>query len=449
MQMMNNKPKDEAPTGDLFAKLSAASLEMKDITANQLFHQYQSRVDDDVKNKKITEAQGQAKKIEAGVLTAETQLRAGLVRNDTSRVRSAYQTLWLFQKTLENRPEWNVVQVSTFDSTIPLLSKDLGKKSWAGQELFEKTSELLKERNKHELIWGFIPGGFSFIDFLVQMTGRVPSFSYAFAGFLLALIVRSLVFPLSQKQLMFSRQMSQLQPLANEIRERYKDNPQEQQAKIMALYQEYGINPAAGCAPAFVQMPLFLTVYQCMLLYQFKFQEGTFLWINPAVSKLTHGFTAPNLGHQDNLLIILYGISMVCSTLLSPVSDPNQKNQQRLMGVGISVVFTFFMFTGAFPVVAGFVLYWTFTNILATLQSLRAYKLPLPPLVKVNAKGGGVFPTDPTQGFGSKAGSKGGTAVADGPVFPWSKGGSKNGKADPPKGKSGGTGKPAQHKPKK
>ena len=62
------------------------------------------------------------------------------------------------------------------------------------------------------------------------------------------------------------------------------------------------------------------------------------------------------------------------------------------MGVGVAVIFTIFMFTGAFPVPAAFVLYWIFTNVLATLQSMRAYRLPLPPLVKVNAANGGVFP---------------------------------------------------------
>lgn len=152
---------------------------------------------------------------------------------------------------------------------------------------------------------------------------------------------------------------------------------------------------------------------------------------------MTKGFTAPNLGTQDNILIVVYGISMIISQMLTPISDPSQKKQMRLMGVGISVLFTFFMFTGAFPVVSGFVLYWTFTNIFATVQSLRAYRLPLEPLQKVNTKDGGVYPTDPTD------------------MFPWMKKLADKGKTAPPtKGKSNietskKTGKPQQHKPKK
>ena len=70
----------------------------------------------------------------------------------------------------------------------------------------------------------------------------------------------------------------------------------------------------------------------------------------------------------------------------------NDPAERRGMGIAVSLIFTVFMFTGAIPVVAGFVLYWTFTNILATAQSLRAYRMPMPPLVKVNAQGGGVLP---------------------------------------------------------
>ena len=56
------------------------------------------------------------------------------------------------------------------------------------------------------------------------------------------------------------------------------------QAKTMELYKEYGINPFAGCLPALIQIPLFITVYQFMLHYQFEFQKGYFLWINPSTS---------------------------------------------------------------------------------------------------------------------------------------------------------------------
>jgi YidC/Oxa1 family membrane protein insertase len=224
----------------------------------------------------------------------------------------------------------------------------------------------------------------------------------------------------------------------------------------MELYREYGINPLAGCFPALLQMPLFLTVYQFMLHYQFAFQKGTFLWINPSVAANTNGLTAPNLGEMDYPLIVLYGVTMLISVLMAPVSDPTQAKQQRLMSVGMSLLFAVFMFF--WPLPSAFVLYWVFTNILSSLQSYRAYRLPLAPLQKVNAAGGGVYPKNPVAGkwmkmmedFQAQAAQQ---QQAD------NNGKSGGGNGKPTNGKPGSgqviangevkTGTPAKHKPKK
>ena len=372
---------------DVLTAMRDANKKVLDIQiAQTLSHSYSNLLDEDFKKKEITADQKQELEIEAAVLVADTQLKGGLKKDESTRVRAAYQTLAPLERKLSKTPVWN--------KDFPVASNDqVSITSISGHALHEKIVETLSQRNQHDLIWGAIPGGYQFIDFLVHMTGANPSFSYAFAAFLLALCVRAIVFPLSQKQLMFGRQMSQLVPRVNEIKDKYKSDPQEQNLKVMELYREYGINPMAGCLPAMVQMPLFLTVYQCMLLYQFTFQKGTFLWISENTSAASHGFIGRNLGQNDYILVVLYGISMVVSTLLTPVSDPTQGKQQRMLGVGVAIVFTVMMLLGPIPVVSGFVLYWTFTNLLATAQSIRAYRMPLPPLVKVNAPGGGVYPT--------------------------------------------------------
>ncbi len=401
-----NEPKDNRTIDQVHQQLVTENQKLLDSSIVKTSAEYTKRLDEMVTKKLITADDAEAKKIEATILVADVQFKAGLYHDDTGRLRNAYQVLLPFQKKLLDKPSWNKsypVPTSTANSpaapngvVLPTSIYKFGWNSWSGQQLYAEIVKDLSARNKSEFVYGLIPG-YTMMDLLVHMTGANAGFSYAFAAFLLALIVRAIVFPLSQKQLMFSRQMSQLVPLTNEIKAKYKNDQQQQQAKVMELYREYGINPLAGCFPALIQMPLFLTVYQCMLKYQFAFQNGTFLWINPTTSKATNGFVGPNLGQQDYILILVYGITMVIATLLTPVSDPSQAKQQRLMGAGISVIFTFFMFTGAFPVVSGFVLYWTFTNILATAQSLRAYRMPLPALVKVNASGGGVLPKPTTK----------------------------------------------------
>ncbi len=400
MQMFMNKGNNQPPVFDnkplvtkadyLWALKQADARVLENTARTKLEPAYDNLVDEDKKNKRISPEEADAEHVEGAVLVADAWYKAGLLTNDTNKIRSAYQTLQSYQRRLAGQPAWTApVTVTNPDNKTTTVA--------SGQQLFTWVVETLKARNRSDLVYGVIPG-WQLIDSLVRLTGAVPSVSYAFAGFLLALVVRAIVFPLAQKQLMASRQMSQLMPRIKEIKEKYKDDQVVQNQKVMEMYREYGINPFSGCWPAFIQMPLFLTVYQCMLHYQFQFQNGTFLWINPALSRSTHGFVAPNLGEQDYILIVIYGITMLISTLLTPVTDPTQKFQQRAMGVGMSIAITVFMFLGIFPVVSGFVLYWTFTNILATAQALRAYHLPMPPLVKVNTPAGGVYPSKGVKG---------------------------------------------------
>ncbi|HVT11629.1 MAG TPA: YidC/Oxa1 family membrane protein insertase [Fimbriimonadaceae bacterium] len=448
-------------------------------------------VKDQGKIKEI-EDNAQAARLEGDILLADTQYKYALSRNDTNAMRLAFNTLQSWERSLQGSELWtrkftvppatvapwrfpwastgspggegkeipaaelnpavlpSANWVAEGNGVYKVLDKDAGQLALAvpsggpppqvsGKELYDRLVDDIAARNQSELTYGVFPG-YKIVDFFVKLTGSNPGFSYAFAAFLLALIVRLIVFPLVQKQLMWGRKMQQLAPLLKEIREQYtKDgkmtNQAEFQQKTMALYAEYGMNPLAGCLPAAIQFPLFISVYQFMLHYQFAFQRGTFLWINPSTSAATHGFLAPTLGHRDYVLIIIYGVTMVISTLLMPVSDPTQIRQQKLMGVGMGLLFTVMMFTGAFPTPAAFVLYWVFTNLLATAQSLRAYRLPMPPLEKVNTKTGGIFPMPPFKDGDGSGGSKVNGKGNGRPIGPISTGTS--------------TGTPAKHKPKK
>ena len=360
-----------------------------DLVVRQLLPSYNNKVKEDVDAKKLTVAQSEDLKTSAAILAAHIQVKEGVVTNDANKLRMAYNTLEPFVRTRSDQPDW---------TTTPVEVTDGGKTvSITGKDYLPQLISQISARNKTDLIWGVIPGGYQFIDFLVGLTGHNPNFSYAFATFLLALVVRGAVYPLSQKQLLMSRKMSQLTPRLKEIKENFAGDQLEMNKRSMELYSRYGINPFAGCLPAFVQLPLFYTIYQCILHYQFEFTKGYFLWINPAASQATHGILAPNLGQQDYVLIAIYSVTMIVSTLLTPVTDPTQAKQQRLIGVGASIMFPVMMCLHLWPVVSGFVLYWTFTNLFSMAQSIRAYRMPMPELVEVNAPGGGVFPGGSTK----------------------------------------------------
>ncbi|MEJ5170622.1 MAG: membrane protein insertase YidC [Fimbriimonadales bacterium] len=389
----SNRAPDTSTLQETIAKMRELNAQVRDDSISRLKPVALGKLSDAEKKNEITKEQADRTRLEIQVLVSDTLLKAGTRLKDFNKLTIAYNDLSALESQFRDKPVWRERFRVGMDKEFP-------RTETSAEELKTLTGQKLRELGMSTPVWGFFPG-FQMVDFLVRITGSVPSFSYAFAGLLLAIFVRALVWPLAQKQLMFGRQMAQLQPLAAELREKYTG--QELQQKTMELYREYGINPMAGCFPALIQMPLFLLIYTSMLHYRFEFEKGTFLWIGSSLSEKYPWFFAMNLGHKDYLLIILYGISMVVTTLLTPVSDPNNARQQRLMGISIAVLFAIMMFF--WPVPSAFVLYWIFTNILATIQSLRAYRLPVPPLVKINAPGGGVFPVDPKTVGGVRTGA--------------------------------------------
>jgi len=135
---------------------------------------------------------------------------------------------------------------------------------------------------------GFIPGGYH--------TDRLPGrydreehrIQLRFAAFLLALVVRSAVFPLApEADHVFPPDVA-ASPASREIKERYCGQHNRAEREDDELYKEYGINPFSGCGSGpDPRCRSSYHLYQCMLHYQFEFTKGHFLWINPAASAST------------------------------------------------------------------------------------------------------------------------------------------------------------------
>ncbi|MEO5952450.1 MAG: YidC/Oxa1 family membrane protein insertase, partial [Chloroflexia bacterium] len=85
------------------------------------------------------------------------------------------------------------------------------------------------------------------------------------------ILIRSLTIPLTVKSLKSNRNMQAIQPLMKEIQKKYKDDRPKQQEETMKLYSQYGINPAAGCFPLIIQLPIFFGLFTAL---QFTIQHG-------------------------------------------------------------------------------------------------------------------------------------------------------------------------------
>ncbi len=88
--------------------------------------------------------------------------------------------------------------------------------------------------------------------------------NYGIAIILLTLIVMLLLFPLTLKQTRSMKAMQEIQPEIKKLQKEYKDNREEMNKQMMALYQERGVNPAAGCLPLIIQMPIWFALFQVL-----------------------------------------------------------------------------------------------------------------------------------------------------------------------------------------
>jgi YidC/Oxa1 family membrane protein insertase len=273
--------------------------------------------------------------------------------------------------------------------------------------LDERISHIHGELNKRYAVaekWG-IGAGYQTLHFLVRATGAVPWFSYAFAVFLMAVAVRLLTYPFTQAQFRFMRKMKALQPAIEKLKERFEGR--ELWEKQAELFRRAGVNQLVGCLGMFAPLPFFIWVYHVMRAYRFEFEQGTFLWVNPTLSKLTGGLISPNLGTHDALMLLVYAVSMYITQRMM-VMDPSQEKQQRRTALIMSAVFLVMMYIWRLP--SAFVLYWLAFNILSTAQQVwvnrqpaeaLAIELPELPEMFSDGKGKGV-PKQHKQKSGAK-----------------------------------------------
>ena len=218
------------------------------------------------------------------------------------------------------------------------------------------------------------------LDFFVRLTGRVPGFSYWFALVLITLIIKAILFPFTKKQFKSMADMQRVTPKMKEIQEKLKGRPADEiNRKVMALYKEEGVNPAAGCVPMVAQMAILIPLYSMIRMYEYQFRHGYFLWIGSALAQKYPQFLATSLAVPDVPLLLLYLVSMfLTSKLQPPAADPQQAQQQKMMAYFMPVMFGFMTWKYAWP--SAFTFYWLILNAISTWQQwhiLRVVGTPM------------------------------------------------------------------------
>jgi YidC/Oxa1 family membrane protein insertase len=197
--------------------------------------------------------------------------------------------------------------------------------------------------------------------------------NYGVAIILLTIIIKLIFWPLGTKSYKSMSKMKKLQPLMTEVRAKHKNDKQKMNQEIMSLYKAYKVNPASGCIPILVQMPIFFALYK-MLYQAIELRHAPFIsWISDlsAPERLFHfNFSIPLMQEPSGLpmLTLLMGASFFIQQKLTPMAgaDPTQAKIMMLMPIFMTVIFV------NFP--AGLVLYMFINNIISMGQQYYIQK---------------------------------------------------------------------------
>ncbi|MCH7773773.1 MAG: membrane protein insertase YidC, partial [Bacteroidetes bacterium] len=217
-------------------------------------------------------------------------------------------------------------------------------------------------------------GGFFGLKFIVRPIAEyvlLPLFNflhlfipnYGFVIVVFSIIIKIVVYPLTKKSYQSMKKMSLLQPKIAEIKEKHKDDQQKISKETMKLYQTYGINPAGGCLPMLLQMPIFVALWG-MFQTALELRQQPFIWWIKDLSQpdiiYDLGFKLPMVGIQEiSGLAILMGVTTFIQQKMT-MKDPKQQALVYIMPVFLTILFM------TFP--SGLNLYYFLFNLLSIAQ---------------------------------------------------------------------------------
>jgi YidC/Oxa1 family membrane protein insertase len=258
--------------------------------------------------------------------------------------------------------------------------------------------------------WFFTKPLFWLLEWLYAQIGN-----FGLAIMVLTVIVKAIFYPLANKSYAAMSRMKALQPEMEKLKERFGEDRQRMNQELMQLYRREKVNPAAGCLPILVQIPVFFALYKVLYTTIEMRHQPFFGWIkdlsapDPATILTGFGFfhwQVPEILHFFNIGVwpLIMGVTMYLQQKLNPApADPVQARVFQFL----PILFTFMMA----PFSAGLVIYWAWSNTLSIAQQytiMRRHGTPIGAKAAAKAKPKAVaaVPLPANGGGSSKKGGK-------------------------------------------
>lgn len=218
----------------------------------------------------------------------------------------------------------------------------------------------------------------------------------------LTIVIKILIWPFMTAQLRSTKKMADLKPHLDKLKEKHKDDRQKMSQAQMALFKEHGVNPAAGCLPALIQMPVFIALYQVIFAFfdsksgLIRINEFTYSFV-PDLQKMPNpGFLGVDLSHRPSdfaqygwvlllIPIITAALTFVQSKMMAPspvkrypLDSPKEEKEKQTKGDMASAMQSQMLylmplmigfFSWQFPV--GLALYWNTFTVFGIIQQYK------------------------------------------------------------------------------
>lgn len=222
------------------------------------------------------------------------------------------------------------------------------------------------------------------LNTLIILVSYVPGHDFGIAIILLTILIRLILYPLSQKSIKSQKALQDLQPKLEELKIRYKDNKEELSRQMLVLYKDNNVNPFSSCLPMLIQLPFLIAIFQV-------FKDG----LGEKAVKLSYPFVSiPNniemmflgvfdLSKPNAVLAVLAGIAMYWQSKMimgkkkqpASVSGDNKESDfASIMSSQMLYMGPIFTIMIGLSLPGGLSLYWLVSTLLTALQQLYIIK---------------------------------------------------------------------------
>jgi YidC/Oxa1 family membrane protein insertase len=208
------------------------------------------------------------------------------------------------------------------------------------------------------------------LAWMLLALASIPGVGYGLGVILLTILIKAALHRTTFKQQKSMLGMQKLAPELKRIQEQYKSDPQQRNAKTMELWKKHGVNPLGGCLPIFIQMPIFIALYQAFS-HVAELRGESFLWIDDLTlpDQILYLFPIGSFNVTLNILPIVYIIISLYMTFSNkPPENTGGGNEQAAqmmkMMRWMPVMFGFIFYN----MPSGLVLYFAMSALISTIE---------------------------------------------------------------------------------